>query len=243
MIIVVDTMNRTAEYWVALSSYRLKWLWCISEVLCGSTREPNPSPVSSSSFHKCSTVTECPPLLHYIFTPPLPLHPSFLSLISSFHKSLFATSHSLPPLLFSCLHFVTEACSVLIISVEPWFTFLWPLSPSILPAFQQAPHLTNAASPPPSPLLSPHPPISLHQGWLLPLQTCLSMHLFLILELSFQHPVPSVFYNPSLPWQTDRRHYTDTSRGWSSGVVPLKHFAHRLLVKAAADSIVECQED
>lgn len=117
MIIVVDTMRRTAEHWVALSSYRLKWLWWVSKVLVEAQEEPKPSPVSLTSLHKCSTDTECHPLLHYIFTP------SFLSLFSSLHKSPLAT-FSLPSPLFSLLHFVTEACSVLIIPVEPWFTFL-----------------------------------------------------------------------------------------------------------------------
>lgn len=107
--------------------------------------------------------------------------------------------------------------AVLIISAYSWFTSPWPLSSSIMPVFQQVPPLTNTPSLPPSQLLSPHPPISLHQGWLLPLQTHLSMHLFLILSLSSQHTVPSVFLNPSRPWKTDSRRSVDTIRRWSGG--------------------------
>lgn len=123
MIIVVDMMNRTAEHWLALSSYKLKWLWWMGKVLVEAQGNLNPSPVSFSLLHKCNTVTVQHALLSFITYSPLPPHP--LSLISSFHKSLSATfSFCALLFFFSPLHFITQAWSGLIISVEPWFTLL-----------------------------------------------------------------------------------------------------------------------
>lgn len=140
---------------------------------------------------------------------------------SPHHRHLPPSSNFPFPLITVALWF--SPCSpfrnraVLIISARSWFTSPSPLPLSIMLVFQQVPPLTNTPSLPPSQLLSPHPPISLHQGWLLPLQTHLSMHLFLILSLSSHHTVASVFLNPSRPWKTDSRRGADTIRGWSGG--------------------------
>lgn len=110
-----------------------------------------------------------------------------------------------------------------------------------MPAFQQALLLTNAPSPPPSQLLSP--PISLHQSWLLPLQTCPSMHLF-------PHSPPFFAAHSSLclsqsislsEKQTGATRLTPAGVEAVGGSTTLKHFARQLLVKETTDSIVEHQ--
>lgn len=171
----------------------------------------------SSCSLKCCTVTESPPLLHYIFpsTTPPPLRP----LISSFHKSLFAIV-SLHAPLFPHLHFVTEARSVLIISVELRFTFLEPVSPSVLPVFQQSEckpllHLLHSYL-----LILPSVSITADCCHFRPVCPCIS---FLFLP-SHQHRVPSVFLKPSPSWQTEGRCYTDSGVGSTSvlGIYTIK---------------------
>lgn len=208
-------MKRPAEHSVALSSYRLKWLWWISKVLVEAQREPNPSPVSIFSLAQMlhSHWTPSSPSLH------IPLDNPLLPLISSFHKSPFAIV-SLHALLFPHLHFVTEARSVLIISVELRFTFLEPVFPSVLPVFQQSEckpllHLLHSYL-----LILPSVSIMADCCHFRPVCPCIS---FLFLP-SYQHRVPSVFLDPSLSWQTERRCCTDTSVGSTSvlGIYTIK---------------------
>lgn len=89
MIIVVDTMKRMVEHWVALSSYKLKWLWWIGKMLVEAqgnlTHLLFLSPCSTNAAQSLCN-THFPPSLHIH-----PCYPSLFSLISSLHKSLCAT--------------------------------------------------------------------------------------------------------------------------------------------------------
>lgn len=230
VVIVVDMMKWRGAFQVAPSSHRRKWLWWTSEVLMEAQGITAHLLFLLSSLHKQNTVTQS---LHH--------HHFLLHLISSFHESL-----SLCNFCLALLHFATGFCAVLIISTWSWLTSPQPLSPSIMLAFQQAPPLTNTPSPPPSQLLSPHPPISLHHGWLLPLQTHLSMHLFLILSLSTTEFPLSFSIHLAPGKQTDATALTPSGNGavaevgWSA---PLNHFAPQLLVKEATDSVAVDQQD
>lgn len=114
----------------ALKSNRHEWLWWISGVLTDTQGNPTHLLFPPAG----CIISEHTPLPSLNIQP---CQPSLLSLqFYSFHKSLFAT-FPFPDVPFSYTllppqphHFVTE---VLIISVEPWFTFPLPLFPFILP--------------------------------------------------------------------------------------------------------------
>lgn len=206
LVIVVDMMKWRGAFWVAPSCYGRKWLWWTSEVLTEVQRIAAHLPALLSLRHKQSTLTKSPHHHHF----PLHLIPPFRR---RFPSVIFA-------LLSSILQPGHAQCSPRLRRPDSLPSAPLPPPPSFMPAFQQAPPLANTPSPPPSQLFPPHPPISLHQGWLLPLQTHLSMHLFLILSLSFHHRVPSVFLNPSRPWKTDATALTpsgDGAGGWGGG--------------------------
>lgn len=204
LVIVVDMMKWRGAFRVAPSCYGHKWLWWTSEVLTEAQGIAARLPALLSLRHKQSTLTKSPRHHHFPLHLIPPFHRRFPSVIFALLSSILQPSHA------QCSLHLRRPDSLSSASLPP-------IHPSIMLAFQQAPPLANTPSPPPSQLFPPHPPISLHQGWLLPLQPHLSMHLFLILSLSFHHRVPSVFLNPSRPWKTDRRHGADTIRGWSRG--------------------------
>lgn len=202
-------MKPTTEHWVALRSYRLKWLWWLSKVLVEAQGNPTHllflSPLSTNA---------AVALLHYIFT--LDASLSFLLfLLFSPHKSLILP-HSFSLLLPSLPSFSFWGAHI--ISVEPWFTFLLPLSPSVfLPSKQskRGPFLHLLFS-----YLLVVPSVSIradccHFRAVCP---CIS---FCVVFFSFLDTVPSVFFYPSFSWRTDNHHYSvgkKRKRSRSSGM-------------------------